>query len=75
MSDVPAPVRIDPELCAGHGRCYTLAPGLFDLDEMGRGVVRTQLSASDIPEDLDAVIAACPECAIEKLSSDQGDPR
>lgn len=32
-------VVIDGELCAGHGRCYSLVPDLFDSDEQGHGVV------------------------------------
>jgi len=26
-------IRIDPERCQGHGRCYDLAPDLFGDDE------------------------------------------
>jgi ferredoxin len=32
-------LRIDPELCTGHGRCYTLAPDVFEPDDEGHGVV------------------------------------
>jgi len=32
-------VTIDHERCQGHGRCFSLAPGLFDSDELGNGVV------------------------------------
>lgn len=32
-------LRIDPDLCVGHGRCYSLAPELFDCDDQGHGVV------------------------------------
>ena len=32
-------VRINPELCQGHGRCYDLAPELFGADEEGYGQV------------------------------------
>ena len=28
-------VRVDLELCTGHGRCYELAPEVFDEDERG----------------------------------------
>ncbi len=33
-------VVIDHEACTGHGRCYTLAPDVFDSDDAGYGVVR-----------------------------------
>ena len=32
-------IRIDTERCQGHGRCYALAPDLFEPDELGNGVV------------------------------------
>ncbi|MEY2422009.1 MAG: ferredoxin [Acidimicrobiaceae bacterium] len=28
-------VRIDADRCEGHGRCYVLAPELFEPDEIG----------------------------------------
>ena len=32
-------VRIDTERCTGHGRCYALAPDVFDSDDRGNGEV------------------------------------
>ena len=28
-------VRVDPDLCVGHGRCYVLAPDVFGADDYG----------------------------------------
>jgi ferredoxin len=28
-------IRFDAEACTGHGRCYALAPELFDADDQG----------------------------------------
>ena len=28
-------VRVDPEKCQGHNRCYSLASELFDVDDYG----------------------------------------
>ena len=28
-------VRVDPEKCQGHNRCYSLAPELFVVDDYG----------------------------------------
>ena len=28
-------VRVDDERCEGHGRCYALAPELFEPDDIG----------------------------------------
>ena len=57
-------VSIDADLCAGHGRCYTLAPDVFDSDDDGHGVV----GLVDVPPPLHeaARLAArnCPERAI-----------
>lgn len=59
-------VRLDRTACQGHGRCYALAPELFDGDEEGFSVL---LVDGDLPEHLvdDARTAAdnCPEFAIE----------
>lgn len=32
-------VRVDDAVCAGHGRCYTLAPSVYDADDRGHCVV------------------------------------
>ena len=64
-------VRINAELCQGHGRCYDLAPGLFGADDEGYGQV---LGDGSVPQDAehDANLAAlnCPEQAIEVLEEE-----
>ena len=64
-------VRINPELCQGHGRCYDLAPGLFGDDDEGYGRV---LGGGAVPPEAehDARLAAlnCPEQAIELSQED-----
>ncbi len=60
-------ITLDAEKCQGHGRCYALAPDLFDSDDEGYAT----LLAVDgvVPEGQEdaAVLAAdnCPEYAIE----------
>ncbi len=58
-------IHLDSDACQGHGRCYALAPDLFDADDEGYAVV---LEAGDLtPEQLEnAQLAAdnCPEYAI-----------
>ena len=58
-------VRVDPERCQGHNRCYALAPELFEVDDYGMS------SAKDdgaVPASLEAKArlaeANCPEFAI-----------
>lgn len=57
-------LHIDGEACTGHGRCYVLAPDVFEPDDEGHSVVLVD----DIPDDLlDAArlaAANCPESAI-----------
>jgi len=59
-------LQIDLDACTGHGRCYSLAPTLFEPDaEDGHGVV---LNDGVVPAgDEDAArraVANCPERAI-----------
>jgi ferredoxin len=57
--------RIDNEKCQGHGRCYTLAPGVFGEDDEGNGLVIVTETLS--PEQLSAAQLAeanCPESAV-----------
>ena len=58
-------VILDRDKCQGHGRCYALAPALFDTDDEGYAVLKHD---GDLPPELedDARIAAdnCPEYAI-----------
>jgi ferredoxin len=60
---------IDPDLCAGHGRCYTLSPELIQADDEGFPV--QQGSELDVPADLEEagrkIVANCPEGAIKVL--------
>lgn len=57
-------IRIESELCTGHGRCYALAPSLFEADNDGFG----QVLDEDVPPDREAdarrAAASCPERAV-----------
>jgi ferredoxin len=59
-------IRYDRSACQGHGRCYSLAPDVFDADDEGYAVLKIE---GDVPADLEeaATLAAdnCPEFAIE----------
>ena len=61
-------VQIGADLCQGHGRCYDLAPAVFDDDEEGYGQVLGDGVVSPERED-DARRAAlnCPERAIKLI--------
>jgi ferredoxin len=57
-------IVLDSELCTGHGRCYTLAPELFDTDDEGHSV----LLAPEVPDGLESqarlAVQNCPERCI-----------
>jgi ferredoxin len=58
-------VRVDPDKCQGHNRCYSLAPELFDVDDLGMSSARGDGTVP--PELIDKArraVANCPEYAI-----------
>jgi len=58
-------VHVDQTKCQGHGRCYALAPELFDADDIGNGV---ELGDGTVPPELEdkarLAVDNCPEQAI-----------
>jgi ferredoxin len=58
-------VRIDEERCEGHGRCYALAPELFEPDEIGNArVVGDGTVSPDRADNARLAAANCPELAV-----------
>ena len=62
-------VRLDVETCVGHGRCYALAPEVFEADDHGHCVLVFDGDAGvDLPPELEAQAEAgasnCPEEAL-----------
>ena len=59
-------VRVLGDKCQGHGRCYALAPELFEADDYGNAHERNGGEVAPGQED-QARLAAdnCPEFAIE----------
>jgi ferredoxin len=57
-------IKIDADRCTGHGRCYSLAPEVFEPDDEGHSV----LVVEDIPPGLEEKarlgVENCPEQAI-----------
>jgi len=61
-------LRIEPEKCQGHARCFALAPELFDVDDYGFSSVKGDGSVpSALEERARLAIANCPEFAIEEM--------
>jgi ferredoxin len=58
-------VSIDRNRCTGHGRCYTLAPALFEDDDMGYGAVQgTGQVTADTAGEAEFARTGCPESAV-----------
>jgi ferredoxin len=58
-------VHVDPDKCQGHNRCYSIAPDLFDVDDLG---MSSEIGLGLVPAELvDAARRAeanCPEHAV-----------
>ncbi len=59
-------IAISDEKCSGHGRCYTLAPSVYEPDDMGFAAARGQVI--DVPaSEVEAArlgVMSCPDEAI-----------
>jgi ferredoxin len=59
-----AKVCVDADRCEGHGRCYTLAPDVFDSDDVGHAVVLVEDVSGDLEAQAIDAEKNCPEAAI-----------
>ena len=57
-------VRIDTERCTGHGRCYMLAPEVFETDDRGSGVVINAEVPAGLEDQARKAADNCPEQAV-----------
>jgi ferredoxin len=58
-------VHVDEERCEGHGRCYALAPAVFEPDDVGDGKAIGDGTVPPEARDRARLAAAnCPEQAI-----------
>ena len=57
-------VCVDADRCVGHGRCYTLAPDVFDADDLGHAVVLVDDVSGDLEKQAIEAEQNCPESAI-----------
>jgi len=59
-------IKVDRDKCEGHSRCYSLAPDLVDVDDLGNAF---ELNDGEVPAGLNdraqLIIDNCPEFAIE----------
>ena len=66
-------VRVDPDRCQGHARCFAFAPDSFDFDDEGYAFVVNGKDryVDELPADVKLAIANCPERAI-MVTEDRG---
>lgn len=57
-------IRVDPERCTGHGRCYSLAPEVFEPDAEGHSVVILEDVPPELADKARIGVENCPEQAI-----------
>lgn len=57
-------VSVDAERCVGHGRCYSLAPQIYDSDDVGHSVVLVEDVSGDLVQQALVGAQNCPEEAI-----------
>jgi ferredoxin len=68
-------VRVDPERCQGHNRCYALAPELFEVDDYGySSAVGDGTVPPELEEKARLAEANCPEFAVHILDDEKGTP-
>lgn len=59
-----ARVRVDPDRCVGHGRCYALAPEVFDADDEGHCLIPNEHVGGELEIQARVGEESCPESAI-----------
>jgi ferredoxin len=60
---------VDRAACKGHGRCYMVAPEIFDCDEEGFAVVIGDATTDAQAGHLQRAISNCPEQAVTAASA------
>ena len=57
-------VRVDADLCVGHGRCYVLGPDVFGTDDFGHCVILVAEATGELEVQARLGADNCPEQAI-----------
>lgn len=57
-------IVVDAKRCTGHGRCYTLAPHVFDADDEGHCVLLAAEVKPAHEREARSAVLNCPEDAI-----------
>jgi ferredoxin len=64
-------VRVDPDRCQGHARCWVERPDVFELDDDGYCAILEVAVPPSLEASVRRAAGACPELAITVID-DQG---
>ena len=65
-------IKLNKELCSGHGRCYVLSPVVFETDDDGYGQAKFLVVPDELIHQARIAVINCPEDAIA-LINEEGD--
>ncbi len=57
-------ITVDREACTGHGRCYTVAPEVYEADDDGYCVIPNEIVPAGRERQAELGARNCPEDAI-----------
>jgi len=57
-------VSVDADVCQGHARCWEICPDVFDLDDEGHSVAKSEDVPAGLEDQVLQAVANCPERAI-----------
>ena len=64
-------VHVEAERCQGHNRCYSIAPELFEIDELGNAKAKGDGTVPpSLEEKARLAVKNCPEHAIRMTTKD-----
>ena len=66
-------IRVDKDVCYGHGVCSAAAPDVYELDEAGYNASDGKLITAEQETRARRGASACPERAIELLPASSED--
>ena len=65
-------VEVDPDKCQGHNRCQSLAPELFDIDDLGMSSAHGDgIVPPELLDKARRAVANCPEYAVSLSEVDR----
>jgi ferredoxin len=57
-------IRIDTDLCTGHGICESILPAVFEVGNDGQVHLRDVALTEDLRAQLETAVAGCPSQAL-----------